>query len=363
MGIICYKKKKIHFQHIEEHNILIHVKIVSFIYFTSQLLNYTVVDMEEFGLQRLPYNQNKSLAIKFFVVGFRIRQSYRLTLFHLFTVTYAITVTCNLLIILLVFFSNLSGSPMYVLLSSLSLSEILLTTTTVPSMLHILLRNGTYFSLIGCLTQFFLYGVFLTTECFLLAAMSYDRFLAICKPLHYTMIMGSGLCICLIVVCWATSTLVMSIALSFVTTLSFCRDNIIDHLYCDLIPILKLSCSDTSTVELAMSSLSPAPTLFPLLVIISTYGFIIRAITRISSSKGKKKAFSTCSSHLGVVSTYYTTIMLAYMVPTGHSVIMNKSLSLLYMVITPLVNPFIYTLRNQEINAAIRQILTSISGP
>ncbi|XP_040211691.1 olfactory receptor 1496-like [Rana temporaria] len=319
--------------------------------------------MEEFRLQRWPDNQNASLVIKFFVVGFRIHQSYRLALFHLFTVTYAMTVTCNLLIILLVFFSKLSRSPMYVLLSNLSLSEILVTTTTVPPMLHILLRNGTYFSLIGCLSQFFLFGVFLGTESFLLSTMSYDRYLAICKPLHYTLIMGSGLCGCLILVCWAMSALIMSIALSFVATLSFCRDNIIDHFYCDVIPILKVSCSDTSTIEMVVSSLSPAPTVFPLLVIISTYGFIIQAITRISSSKGKEKAFSTCSSHLGVVSTYYTTIMLVYMVPSGHSVIRNKSLSLLYMVITPLMNPFIYTLRNQEINAALRQILTAISRP
>ncbi|XP_040211690.1 olfactory receptor 146-like [Rana temporaria] len=305
--------------------------------------------------------QNKSSINNVFVVGLRIHQSYRLVFFSLFTVTYAVTLTCNLLIILLVFFSKLSHSPMYVLLSNLSLAEILVTTTTVPPMLHILIRNGTYFSLIGCFTQFCLFGVFLVTESFLLSAMSYDRYLAICKPLHYTLIMGPRLCFCLILVCWAMSTLLLSICFSFVASLNFCRDDIIDHLYCDIIPILKLSCSDVSTVEIIMYFFSSASTMFPLLVIISTYGFIIRAIARISSSKGKEKAFSTCSSHLGVVSTYYITTILVYVVPSGHSVIMNKVLSLLYTVVTPLMNPFIYTLRNQEINAAIRQTLSSIT--
>ncbi|XP_018411245.1 PREDICTED: olfactory receptor 1496-like [Nanorana parkeri] len=319
--------------------------------------------MEEFTLQHLPDIRNDSSIENVFIVGLRIHQSYRLVLFGLFLVTYAMTLTCNLLIILLVSFSKLSHSPMYVFLSNLSLAEILLTTNIVPPMLHVLLRNGIYFSLIGCFTQLFLFGVFLVTESFLLSAMSYDRFLAICKPLHYRLIMGPGLCICLILVCWALPTLLMSIALGFVTTLDFCRDNIIDHFYCDVIPILKLSCSDTSSVEILVSSLSSAASVFPLHVIIATYGFIIRAINKISSSKGKEKAFSTCSSHLGVVSTYYATMIMVYVVPPGHFVIMNKVLSLLYSVITPLVNPFIYTLRNQDINAAIRQTLTSLTRP
>ncbi|XP_018411243.1 PREDICTED: olfactory receptor 1G1-like [Nanorana parkeri] len=319
--------------------------------------------MEEFIPRPLLEIHNKSSIDNVFIVGLRIHQSYRFVLFCFFMVTYALTFSCNFLIILLVFFSKLSRSPMYVLLSNLSIAEILLTSNIVPPMLHILLRNGTYFSLIGCFTQFFLFGVFLVTESFLLSAMSYDRFLAICKPLHYRLIMGPGLCICLILVCWALSTLLMSIALGFVTTLDFCRDNIIDHFYCDVIPILKLSCSDTSSVEMVVSSLSSAATMVPLLAIIATYVFIIRAINRISSSKGKEKAFSTCSSHLGVVSTYYATMIMVYVVSPSRFVIMNKVFSLLYTVITPLVNPFIYTLRNQDINAAIRQTLTSLTRP
>ncbi|CAI9539489.1 unnamed protein product [Staurois parvus] len=194
---------------------------------------------------------------------------------------------------------------MYVFLSNLSLSEVLLTTNIVPPMLHILLSNGAIISLVGCFVQFFLFGVFVVTESFLLSAMSYDRFLAICKPLHYTLIMDPRLCLCLILVCWMLGFLIMTIALCVVNTLYFCRENI-DHFYCDFIPILKLACSDTSMVEIVTCFLSSSATMFPFLVIIVTYGFIIRAIAGISSSTGKEKAFSTCSSHLGVVFTYFT---------------------------------------------------------
>ncbi|XP_072273015.1 olfactory receptor 11A1-like [Pyxicephalus adspersus] len=315
--------------------------------------------MEEFTLRHLPDIQNKSIE-NVFVVGLRIHQSYRLLLFSLFMVTYAVTLSSNLLIVLLIFFSKLSHSPMYMFLSNLSLSEILFTTNIIPPMLHILFRNGAIFSLACCFMQFFLFGVFAVTESFLLSAMSYDRLLAICKPLHYQLIMGPRLCLCLILVCWTIGFLIMSITVSVVQTLNFCKDNIIDHFYCDFIPIVKLSCSNSTTVEMIVCFLSSSASVFPFFIIITTYGFIIRAIAKISSVKGKDKAFSTCSSHLGVVSTYYVTLIMVYVVSPGHFVSMNKALSLLYTVITPLVNPFIYTLRNQDIKAAIRQIYLSI---
>ncbi|CAI9624254.1 unnamed protein product [Staurois parvus] len=223
------------------------------------------------------------------------------------------------------------------------------------------LVTGLFFLLLDVSYNFsYLVWCVCVTESFLLSAMSYDRFLAICKPLHYTLIMDPRLCLCLILVCWMLGFLIMTIALCVVNTLYFCRENI-DHFYCDFIPILKLACSDTSMVEIVTCFLSSSATMFPFLVIIVTYGFIIRAIARISSSTGKEKAFSTCSSHLGVVFTYYTTMIVVYVVPPGHFLTANKIVSLLYTVITPLVNPFIYTLRNQEINAAVRQTLTSIS--
>ncbi|XP_073491125.1 olfactory receptor 1468-like [Aquarana catesbeiana] len=315
--------------------------------------------MDQFTHQHLPEVQNKSSINNVFIVGLRIHQNYRLVLFALFMVTYVVTLTCNLMIILLVFISKLSQSPMYVLLSNLSLSEMLFTSNIVPPMLYILFRNGAFFSLAGCFMQFFLFGIFAVTESFLLSAMSYDRYLAICKPLHYILIMSPRFCVCLILICWALAFLIMTISLSEVKTLYFCEDNIIDHFYCDLLPILKLSCSNSATVELVVSFLSFSASVLPFLIIITTYVFIIRAIARISSVKGKEKAFSTCSSHLGVVSIYYTTLIMVYLVSPGNFVMVNKVLSLLYTVITPLANPFIYTLRNKDIKAAIRQTLTT----
>ncbi|CAI9602512.1 unnamed protein product [Staurois parvus] len=287
--------------------------------------------------------------------------NYRLFIFNMFLIIYILTLSCNLLITLLMFFSKLSHSPMYMFLSNLSMSEILFTSSIAPPMLYVIYRGGATFPLGGCFIQCYLFGSLGTLESFLLSVMSYDRFLAICRPLYYSLIMTPRLCLSLILVCWMSAFLIMSISLIFLTTLNFCSINIIDHFFCDFVPLLSLSCSDTSTVQVVVSLLSSTATVFPFLLIIVTCGFIIKAIIGISSSKGKQKAFSTCSSHLGVVSMYYATlIMVYYEVPPGHSLEANKVLSLLYTVLTPLLNPFIYTLRNQEIKTAIRQIWTSV---
>ncbi|KAM9305320.1 olfactory receptor 1N1-like [Gastrophryne carolinensis] len=311
--------------------------------------------MEEMPAKRLLDIQNQSTISAVLIRGFQLPLSYRLTLFGVFLVLYVTTLSCNLLIILLIGFSRCLHTPMYMFLSSLSLSEILFTSNLAPPMLLVLLRGGAVFSIVGCLTQFYLFGLFAVVECLLLLTMSYDRFLAICRPLQYRLIMDPRLCLCLILFCWTLAFSMISISFSFLETLYFCRANAIDHFFCDFLPLLKLSCSDTSTVETVVTLLSSAATMFPFLLIVVTYVFIIRAIGRISSSKGKKKAFSTCSSHLGVVFTYYGTLFMVYVVPPGHLLAMNKVLSLLYTVMTPLMNPFIYTLRNQEIRTAIRQ--------
>ncbi|KAM5126796.1 olfactory receptor 1G1-like [Mantella aurantiaca] len=286
--------------------------------------------------------------------------NYRVFLFNLFLIIYILTLSCNLLIILLIFFSKLSQSPMYVLLSSLSLSEILFTSTITPPMLHVIRRGGAMFSLVGCLVQLYFFGLFTALDSFLLSTMSYDRFLAICKPLNYNLIMSPRLCLSLILVCWTLAVIIMSISIIFLKTLKFCSKIIIDHFFCDFVPLLKMSCSETSTIEMVVTLLSSSATVVPFFIVVASYGFIIQAIARISSATGKKKAFSTCSSHLGVVSIYYATLIMVYVVPPGKLLVENKVLSLLYTVINPLLNPFIYTLRNQEIKKAIRQSLTTI---
>ncbi|KAM4698753.1 olfactory receptor 6B1-like [Rhinophrynus dorsalis] len=302
-------------------------------------------------------SQNQTTILEFFILGFQAHHSIRVVLFTTFLFTYILTLSGNLLIIVLMLFSKPLQSPMYYFLCNLSFSEILFTTNISPNMLNTLLRNGTTISITGCFTQFFLFGCFAATESFLLTVMSYDRFLAICNPLHYASIMDCRYCLYLSLSCWAAAFLIMSISLSFLSRVHFCDKDTIDHFFCDFAPILELSCSDTSTVQMVVSLLSSSATLFPFLFIIGTYGCIIRSILCIQSVKGKKKAFSTCSSHLGVISTYYTTLIMVYVLPaSGHSLLVNKVLSLLYTVVTPLVNPFIYTLRNQEIKVALSWI-------
>ncbi|KAM4622916.1 olfactory receptor 11A1-like [Discoglossus pictus] len=301
-----------------------------------------------------PWNQTAISDFK--ILGFQNLHSFRFVLFATFIVIYLLTISGNLLIIILIMSSKLLIHPMYYFLCNLSLSEVFFSTNIVPNMLHVLLRDGTTMSILDCFTQFYLFGCLAVNESFLLTVMSFDRFLAICNPLHYSSVMDPWLCLTLTVCCWVGAFLIMSVTLGFLAQLRFCEFNVIDHFFCDFAPIVKLSCSDTSTVEIVVSLLSSAATLFPFLFIIVTYGHIIRAIQRISSAEGKKKAFSTCSSHLSVVSTYYTTLIMVYVVPTSdHSLLVNKVLSLLYTVVTPLVNPIIYTLRNQEIKTALRK--------
>ncbi|KAM4698757.1 olfactory receptor 6B1-like [Rhinophrynus dorsalis] len=301
--------------------------------------------------------QNQTFIREVLILGFQVPSGIRVSLFSVFLVTYLLTLSGNLLIIVLMLFSELLESPMYYFLCNLSLSEMLFTTNIIPVMLHVLLTNGVTISITGCLTQFFLFGSFVVTECFLLTVMSYDRYLAICSPLHYSSIMDFWCCRYLSFTCWALALLVMSISLGVVSTLHFCDLNIIDHFFCDFVPLLVLSCSDTITVEMVVNLLATASTLFPFIFIVVTYGCIIRSILKIQTVKGKKKAFSTCSSHLGVVSTFYTTVIMVYAVPSrGHTSLLNKILSLIYIVVTPLLNPIIYTLRNQEIKSALRVI-------
>ncbi|KAG8433543.1 hypothetical protein GDO86_017732 [Hymenochirus boettgeri] len=289
------------------------------------------------------------------LLGFHSLSRYRFVLFVSFLVIYTFILSGNLLIIFVTLSNKLLHSPMFFFLCNLSLSEIFFTTNIIPKMLQIFLKNGVTVSLYGCFTQLSFFGIFLITESFLLTVMSYDRFLAICKPLYYSSTMHFSFCCYLSLACWILPFLIMSTSLGFLLKLDFCRRiNVIDHFFCDFVPILGLSCSDTSTVRLVVYLLSPASTIFPFLFIIVTYVCIIRAILTIQSVTGKKKAFSTCSSHLSVVCTYYITLFMVYLVPSsGHSLQLNKVLSLLYTVMTPLLNPFIYSLNNREIKSAM----------
>ncbi|XP_069818272.1 olfactory receptor 5G9-like [Dendropsophus ebraccatus] len=306
----------------------------------------------------IPQESNKTVVTEFFLLGFQVSQGLRLFLFGLFFVVYCGTICGNLLIIVLVSKSKILHTPMYFFISHLSVSDVVLTTSIVPKMFHVILNNGATITFIGCITQFYFFCATESSECFLLTAMAYDRYVAICNPLRYSSIMTSGHCVILAAICWLVG---FSITLfSTVTTamLNFCGSNIIDHLYCDMVPMLELACSDAFIVRLEISVIGMPCVFIATTIILVSYTYIVLAILRIPSSTGRQKAFSTCSSHLIVVSMFYFTLFSVYVLPTkGLALSVSKTLSLLYIVFTPLANPIIYSLRNKDIKKAIEGTL------
>ncbi|XP_075131710.1 olfactory receptor 11H7-like [Leptodactylus fuscus] len=290
--------------------------------------------------------------------GFQGSQVLRNLLCLLFLLVYDVTLCGNLLIITLVSTSKILHTPMYFFISQLSISDILLTTNIVPNLLHILLNNGAAMTFAGCFTQFYFFGTSETFECFLLAVMSYDRYVAICNPLRYSSIVTNSLCVQLVSMCWFLGFLISFILTITPLTLYFCGINIIDHFFCDLVPLLELACSDTFIVHLELHIIGSITILIPTTIIVVSYTSIVQAVLRIPSSTGRQKAFSTCSSHLIVVSIFYWTIFSVYVFPTkGQTSAMSKIISLLYSVLTPLINPIIYSLRNKDIKKAVQQTI------
>ncbi|XP_075128425.1 olfactory receptor 5G9-like [Leptodactylus fuscus] len=302
--------------------------------------------------------ENKTMVTEFFFIGFQVSHALRILLFCLFLVFFFLTLCGNLLIITLVSSSKILHTPMYFFISQLSISDILLTTDIVPNMLHVLLKNGAAITFIGCMTQFYFFCTSEAFECLLLTVMSYDRYVAICNPLRYSTIMTSRHCVILIFSCWLFGFSVMLIYTITTANLDYCGPNIIDHVFCDLVPLLDLACSDTFLVDLEVYLLSLPIVFIPTTIIVVSYTYIVQTVLRIPSSTGRQKAFSTCSSHLIVVSIFYWTIFSVYVVPAKRKTItISKILSLLYTVFTPLVNPIIYSLRNKDIKKAVQEIL------
>ncbi|KAM4707029.1 olfactory receptor 11A1-like [Discoglossus pictus] len=282
----------------------------------------------------------------------------KIFLFTLFFMIYIMIIFGNLLIIGLVSVNERLHSPMYIFLSNLSVDEIIFTTNIVPKMLQVLLAEKGTISINGCFFQFFVFSFAASTECLHLAVMSYDRFLAICFPLHYMSIMNPSRTLHLIIGSWLGGLISMLGTEVLLCQLQFCDSNVIDHFFCDFVPILNLSSSDTSLIKMETFCFSVANTFFPFGFIIVTYSCIIVTILQIPSVTGRQKAFSTCSSHLAVVSTYYGTLIILYVTPVKRQSF-NKFLSILYTLVTPLLNPIIYTLRNNEIKKALRCFIFS----
>ncbi|XP_077689211.1 olfactory receptor 11A1-like [Eretmochelys imbricata] len=303
--------------------------------------------------------RNQMSITGFILLDFGNLHELKILLFLLFLAIYIVTVAGNILIVALVVSHQYLHTPMYFFLGNLSCLETCYTSTILPRMLASLLTGDRSISVRGCLVQFDIFGSLLAAECCLLSVMSYDRYLAICKPLHYAARMNSRFSFQLAAGSWLSGSVVSSITVCWLSQLIFCGPNEIDHFLCDYTPLIKLSCSDTSLMVLVISPVCFIFILLPFLLTLASYVAIISTVLRISSSAGRQKAFSTCSSHLIVVTIFYGTLFVVYMLPdTAALRDLNKVSSVFYTILTPVVNPLIYSLRNKEVKEALRKALS-----
>ncbi|XP_056425605.1 olfactory receptor 10A7-like [Hyla sarda] len=306
--------------------------------------------------------ENETQVTKIHLLGFRSLHKYRTLLFIVFLLTYIFILGGNLLIIALVSVIDHLKTPMYFFLKHLSIADVLLTTSVVPVMLDIILVERGIFSFWGCIMQLYLFCMFGFVQCLIIAIMSFDRYLAICHPLRYTSLMNQDICLQLIVGSWFIVCVLALSEFFVLIQINFCGLNSIDHFFCDFGPVVELATSDSSILILQDFVFAIIMILFPFVFIIMTYVLIFFTILKISSIFGRRKAFSTCSSHLTSVCIYYGTLLTVYSAPSDENTShINKYRSLLYLVVTPLMNPIIYSLRNQEIKRAVQKVIITIS--
>ncbi|KAM6448879.1 olfactory receptor 5AP2-like [Liasis olivaceus] len=293
---------------------------------------------------------------KFILRGFRNLQELQTLLFFLFLLIYMITLAGNILIVMLVIKEKHLHTPMYFFLGNFSCIETCYSSTILPKALISLQTGDRSISFQLCFVQHYFFASLGAVECYLLSVMSYDRYLAICHPLHYTIQMSGRFCVQLVGGSFLSGFLAISITITLVSNLAFCGPNEINHFFCDVFPLIELSCSDTHLLKILIYLISFLFTIPPFLLTLISYGCIITAILKISSSSGRQKAFSTCSSHLIVVTIFYGTITIVYILPNTDTLRnLNKVFSVFYAVLTPMINPLVYSLRNNEVKRALRK--------
>ncbi|KAM8969517.1 olfactory receptor 6Q1 [Sarcophilus harrisii] len=308
-----------------------------------------------------PYKGNWTLVTEFVMVGFSGVQEARHLFFILFLAMYLFTMAENLAIIFVVSLDHRLQRPMYFFLTHLSCLEIWYTSVTVPKMLSGFTgtAEGKRISYSGCLSQLFIFTFLGATECFLLAAMAYDRYVAICEPLRYAAVVSWGTCIRLAAASWLLGFLTPIVPIYLMSQLTFCSSNVIDHFFCDASPLLALSCSDVTLKERADFLISLAVLLASSTVIAVSYGNIVWTLLHIHSAAERRKAFSTCAAHLTVVSLFYGTLFFMYVrTKMPSSMNFSKVVSVFYSIVTPMLNPLIYSLRNKEVKGALGRALS-----
>nr|XP_006206315.1 olfactory receptor 24 [Vicugna pacos] len=301
---------------------------------------------------------NQTRASGFILLGLSEKPEQEALLFALFLCMYVVTVVGNLLIILAIGSDARLHTPMYFFLANLSLVDFGLATNTVPRMLVSIQIRSKSISYPCCLTQMYFFHFFGIMDSVLIAVMAYDRFVAICQPLHYTTIMSPLLCGLLVGGPWVFSCLISLTHILLMARLVFCGNNELPHYFCDLSPLLRLSCTDTSVNEIFVLIVAGMVIATPFICILASYARIIAAITKVPSAGGRKKAFSTCSSHLSVVALFYGTTIGVYLCPSSvRTAVKEKASAVMYTAVTPMLNPFIYSLRNTDLKGALKKLL------
>ncbi|XP_034963171.2 olfactory receptor 5AR1-like [Zootoca vivipara] len=301
---------------------------------------------------------NLTTITEFVLLGFTDNQSLQLTLFMLFLLIYLLILVGNIGMVTLIRIDSRLHTPMYFFLSNLSLLDIGYSTVIAPRTLMTFVAESKTISFTGCALQFFFFCIAVSCECCLLGVMAYDRFIAICNPLLYTAIMSRKLCKLLVAGSYLTGCVNAVVQTSIIFNLSFCRSNIINHFFCDVPPILKLSCSDTAVIDIIHFIFSTAIVLLTILAISVSYAYVLIAILRINSAEGRQKAFSTCASHLTAVTIFYATGAFMYVRPNSkYSVEQDKIISVFYTLAIPMLNPLIYSLRNKEVKEAFKRLV------
>ncbi|XP_068942014.1 olfactory receptor 1f45-like [Petaurus breviceps papuanus] len=307
--------------------------------------------------------ENQTSISGFFLLGFSELPEQQQIIFWLFLCVYLITVIGNLLILLAIGLDAHLHTPMYFFLANLSFVDICFSSVTIPKTLANHISRSKSISYIECMTQIYFFITFINMDGFLLGVMAYDRYVAICRPLHYTTIMCPRLCIILVMVSWVITHLHALLYTLLMVQLSFCADNTIPHFFCDPYPILKLSCSDTYLNDLMVFTVGGMVFMTPFMCITVSYAYIFSKVVKIPSTQGIKKALSTCGSHLTVVSLFYGAIMGIYLRPSSSYSAQDMAATVIFTVITPMLNPFIYSLRNRDIKASLRKILLQAKHP
>uniref|UniRef100_A0A8C6FV28 Olfactory receptor n=1 Tax=Moschus moschiferus TaxID=68415 RepID=A0A8C6FV28_MOSMO len=305
--------------------------------------------------------ENCTAVTDFILLGFSDAPELRVFLFLLFLSIYGVTVLGNLGMIALIQVSSRLHTPMYFFLSHLSFVDFCYSTTITPKMLANILNEDRAISFLGCAVQFYLFCTFVVTEVILLAVMAYDRFVAICDPLLYTVTVSRNLCVELVSCCYLNGAMCSLIHLCLALQIPSYRSNVINHFFCDLPPVLSLACSDVTVNQLVLYIVATFYEIITIMVILTSYLFILITILRMRSAERRCKAFSTCASHFAAIIVFHGTILFIYCRPqSGNSLGTDKVATVFYTVVIPMLNPLIYSLRNKDVKEGLRKVVSSI---